>query len=161
MQPLVKHTMYPALLLAGAGFCTQAAETDQANLDVILNVPEPTQYVRLPDNWAGRVNPMIFDRTHRRFFLPVAPLTLRNDSGGFSATLETDPVLAGQDTPIPLSVSVCEKPLNTAEVTVVLNPDSHHGVPYTCPVEIRSAPVPERQPPGDYTGVIIMKFSAS
>ncbi|MFP3340645.1 hypothetical protein R0J91_21890, partial [Micrococcus sp. SIMBA_131] len=75
----------------------QAAETDSATLDVILNVPAPSQYVHLPDSWAGRINPMNFDPTRRRFFLPVALLTLRNDSGGFSATLEAEPELAGQN----------------------------------------------------------------
>lgn len=139
----------------------QAAPVDSADLDIILNVPEPTQYVRLPDSWAGRVNTMIFDRAQRRFFLPVALLTLRNDSGGFSATLETAPELAGRDTPIPLTVSVCGKTLSTTDATGVLSPYAHRGVPYACPVEIRSATVPENQPPGDYSGVIVMKFSAT
>lgn len=156
-----KYTLFPALLLAGALFCAQAADTDQADLEVILNVPAPTQYVQLPDRWAGRVNPMFFDRTQRRFFLPVALLTLRNDSGGFSARLDTEPVLAGQDTSIPLTVSVCGKPLSTAQPADVLQTDSHPGVPYTCPVLIRSETVPENQPPGDYSGVIVMTFSAT
>lgn len=161
MLSFAKHAIIPVLLLAGATFSSQAAPVDSADLDVILNVPKPTQYVRLPDSWTGRVNTMIFDRIQRRFFLPVALLTLRNDSGGFSATLETLPALAGQDTAIPLSVSVCGKPLTTTDAVAVLNTDALRGVPHACPVEIRSSVVPENQPPGDYSGVIVMKFSAT
>ncbi|OWY74550.1 hypothetical protein [Pantoea sp. AMG 501] len=161
MPSLFKNAVFPGLLLAGAALNGQAAETDSATLDVILNVPEPTQYVRLPDSWAGRVNTMIFDRAQRRFFLPVALLTLRNDSGGFSATLETAPELAGQNASIPLTVSLCGKRLSSTEATSVLSPDLPPGVSHACPVDIRSSAVPENQPPGDYSGVIVMKFSAT
>ncbi|MFP3439134.1 hypothetical protein R0K18_15250 [Pantoea sp. SIMBA_133] len=161
MLSLVKHIMLTALVLAGATLSAQAAETDSATLDVILNVPAPSQYVHLPDSWAGRINPMNFDPTRRRFFLPVALLTLRNDSGGFSATLEAEPELAGQNASIPLAVSVCGKRLSTAVATSILSPDLPPGVSHACPVDIRSEPIAENQPPGDYSGVIVMKFSAT